>query len=416
MEEEERGITFAEIGQVIKRRWLPILLATLLLTALLAAAFLFVFNPHSADYVMTFTISYPGSETFKYPDGSPFYYRDVISAAALTEAKNSDGRFSKVNVDKMVEEDDILLEPLLEEQNGVMIETGKYTLSVSSSYFTNKATATAFLRAVGNVTVKKIHEKAASVNYLIDYEVFDTANYEDRLTLLAEQKNMLLEQYDEWIGYYREGYSVAGKTLRNHRAEVAVAFGTATQEELLSELKTCGYVSAAQIEARASKLREEKAANEAKLAALKQALGEISAPLARTALSSEEVRTSAEQMDLSETIAALIVRNVEIDGELEALTPERVSAFETRIQNEYNKLKEGAETIRAVSVALYDQETRVIFSTSRAEREGGTSLLLVGAGGLVLFFLASVAVACFADLPKVRRREEGPASTEADRE
>ena len=390
----ENELTFAEIWRAAKKKLWLILLISIVFAIGAVIAFRFVVNPVSTDYRIDFTLSYPNSESQKYPDGTPFYYQDIISLSYLEEAKASDARFSAINIQKMVEEDHIAIQAETREVEGARQYTGRYTLIAQHSYFANKAVATAFLRAVANVPVAHAKARAGNVNYLIDYALFDGAFFEDRIALLTAQRESLLGQYDEWIRLLRDSYPIAGKTLKGYRTEVVSIFSDAMRQELISELNMYGYVSIELLPARIAKLKAERAANDAKIQELERVLEGI---------------TSTNGTGLSEKLAEFLVRNVEIDNEIEALTEQNVATFEARIENEYEKLRAAATTLQAVATVLYEQESRAYFDTTNASSEGGTSYALVAGGTFVLTAFVVGAIVCSIEFPKMRKTE---ASTE----
>lgn len=402
MEEQESGVMLGEMIKAIGRRIWPVLTATVLVTAAAVLLFYFLLNPLAVDYSMRFAINYPRSDSGKFPDGTPFYYQDIVSLGWLSDACSADSRFSGIDVTKMVAKDDISIVAETQETEGIVQLTGKYTVTVSGKYFKNSSDATAFLRAAAGMSVVRAREKSAAVNYLIDEETFSNAAFGDRLTLLKEQRATLLSQYDEWISLFRDNYLVAGKTLKNHRAAVVVLFGELMQKTLEEELDRCGYVSLDYLEGTIASLKAERSSNERKIAALREASGQT--PLLRSAAGAEEVAGTV--MDLSEMIASLVARNVEIDDELAALTPENVAAFEARLNAEFDKLEAAATTVQAVSKALYEQESRVSFDTSNAERTGGTSVFLVGFAAFVLSFLISGLTAYLIERHRSKRTKE----------
>ena len=410
----QSGVTVAEICRAVKKRLLWILLATVLFTAAVVLIFWQGINPAVKTYRMDFSVSYPASDTLKYPDGTPFRYLEMISVGTLKTVKAGDERFAAVDVEKMVEKDAVSVTAGTVEENGVLRYTGQYSVTVSGSYFANRTEAEAFLRAVANYPVSLAQAKAAEVSYLLEENVFNEASFEDRLLLLAAQKESLLAQYDEWIELYSERYTVSGNALRNLRARVAVTFGSETQESLTQELKTNGYVPEDEIVRRKEELGQEKKMNQKKIDALLAAMGELSGTLP-LALSANDTSSSAQTggsgssdsaMDLSETLAALIVRNVQIDAELEALTPERVADFENRLALEYAKLDLAARNTMTVSSALYTQESRVDFATTKSVAEGSANVIVVGVAALVLSFLLASFIVCVREIPKERKKNE----------
>ncbi len=390
--ENETALTFAQLMHLVARHIVLVLAATIVLTAAAVLLFYFLINPMTARYSMEFSLSYPASASLKYPDGTPFYYQDMISLSALETAKGTDARFSSLNVEEMLDEDMISLEKISEEGKEA------YRLTVSGSCIRDRALGTAFLRAVANLPVSTAKEMASRMDYHINEEVFENASFADRLALLSEQKESLVKQYDEWIALYRESYAVAGKTLKNYRAEVNVIFGAETRARLADELASKGYVSVEHIGERIAELSREKVDNEKKIAALREALSYLPMTAAET-IANEPARSA------SEMIAALIARNVEIDSEIAALTEEDVRAFEALIDREYSNLGTAANTIRSVATALYEQESRADFATARAEKEGGVNIYLVAVGGAILFFVLSCIVVCTASRRKKKVAE-----------
>lgn len=398
MEERETGITFGEIFRALRRRLFVVLAATLVLAAALVLLAQFVYNPAKENYSLSFELYFPGGEGVRYPDGTPFYYHELISLESLTEVRDANEEFSGIDVAKMSERDEISVSPPEGEEGG-------YTLSVRASYFRSRAQATKFLSALASRPASIAVQKASESSYSLDEDAFTGADFEGKLDLLARQREELLAQYDAWTGYLSGNYTVSGKTLANHRAEVLVLFGEALQRALYEELETNGYVPLELRESKLNALRAERAENEQKIAALKQALGDVSA-----GFPSQE--TATQPLDLSEELAALIIRNVQIDSQISALTEENIANFSSRIRSEYLKLQSAAASIRSVGVALYEKEARVTFETSRASVSGGIHPALAVIGGLILSLVLVSIVVCAVEIPKSRRRENAAAQGE----
>lgn len=373
----EAGLSLADFWSAIKKRiWL--VLGTAAACAIAAVLiFMFVLNPRMERYQMAFTLSYIGSENRKYPDGAPFYTQDFISLEHLARAKASDAGFAQIDLETILEKDDIEIE--------YRADQGRYVLSIKRSYFENSKQATEFLRAVAEVPAMIVKEKGSFDWQTIDEKVYESASFEDKLSLLSAQRDSLLGIYDGWIEALHENYMVGGKTLNVYRTETAVIFGDALREEMTLELKKYGYKSLEELPGRLVELQAEKNLNESKLENLTALLEHM--------LERQETATSAESV--SEMIAELIVRNLEIDSEIEWLNEENTSAFGVRIDAEYNKLAAAGETLSGIAKELYQHETRMFFYTSSAETEGGMSLILVGGGAFVVVLLIAGAIATY---------------------
>lgn len=406
-EREEEGVTFAEIAKAIKRRLLLTVAVTLALTAAFVLAVVFLLDPIISSYSIEFTLTYPASDTQKFPDGSPFYYQDIISRDNLMEVRNADGAFARLNVDKMIARDGISIEA--EKSAGEeAVYTGHYTLTVKASYFADRAQATSFLCEVARRPVNRAIQMARSIDYSLDETTFGNADFAGRIELLAQQRENILGQYEAWISLYRGSYVVSGKTLVNHRADVAVLFGEETESALLEELETNGYVPLDRIDERKQQLLAEYEENVKKIEELKSAMAGVPAVIGVKETSKAQETTSP--LDLSQTLASLIVRNVQIQSRLSALTPENVQAFEARLTDAYQKLQNAAQNVQSVGSALFEQEARVYYSTTLAETRGGLNIAFAIVGGLVLFFLLTAFAVCSVELPRMRREREKAAA------
>ena len=386
----EEGVTIGEVCRMTFKHIWAVLISSVLFAAALTLLFVFVVNPLDTQYSMSFYLTFPGSETLKYPDGSAFSYREFVSYDALARAKASDERFGSVDVDGMIREDDISVTAEFTAPDGIYLQTGNYTIVVEGKYFSSRETAQAFIRAVAQTAVDSVKQKAESISYTIDEDVFSVASFEDKLALLREAGENILSVYDEWIDDYRAGYSVGGKALSTYRAEAAVACSSSTLDALEEELETRGYVPLDELDARISDLQREQRLNEEKIQTLREMLASSSIP----------------DNAVQEMIAELMVRNVEIENEMDSLTEENITAFEARIDTLYERVQSAAETVKAVSVALYEQESAVHFSTNRAVVSGGVSPVIVAVGGFIVAFLIAVIVACSAEMKRSRRQAE----------
>ena len=394
----QEGVTVGELCRMIGRHLWAVILASIVFAAAFTLLFAFVINPLGREYSMQFYLTYPASDTLKYPDGSAFSYREFTSYEALAAAKASDERFGSIDIDKMVKEDDVSVTAEFVTTADGYTQTGNYTIAVQGKYFSSRETAQAFIRALAQTAVDNVKEKAASIGYSIDADVFAEASFEDRLSLLSEERDSILAAYDERIAEYRAGYSVGGKTLSAYRAEAAVACGESVIESLRNELTTRGYVSLDEMEGRIAELKREQVLNEEKIEALRETIGSMSA-------------TVGSDSAIAEMIAELVVRNVQIESEIASLTEANITAFDARVNAQYERLQACAETVQAVSVALYEQETAVHFATYRAVISSDTNLAVAAVAGLILGFIIVSIIVCSREYKRsVRAAREDAAS------
>ena len=404
-QKQAEGVSVNELwGMLVKHIWAA-LLAAVLFAAALILLFAFVVNPLGRSYSMEFYLTYPGSDLLKYPDGSSFSYRELISLEALASVKASDERFGSVDTVKMVQEDGISITAAYVDAEGEYKLTGSYTVVIAGKYFSSRDTAQAFIRGIAERAVSDILEKAASIDFSIDDEVFAEASFDDKIVLLEEQRGSILASYDEWMEEYRASYSVGGKTLSAYRAEAAVSCASSTLRSLREELQSCGYVSLEEMNVRLEELEREYSLNEDKIAALRETLDSLP--------EGSGSGTSADG-SVAQMIAELVVRNVQIKNEMSALNENDITAFEGKMQKMYSSMQTAAENLRSVTVALYEQEATVHFMTYRAVVSGDTSLALVAVAGLVLGFLIAAIVVCRIEYGKEKRAAAQNADTPSE--
>ena len=124
-QKQAEGVSVNELwGMLVKHIW-AVLLAAVLFAAALILLFAFVVNPLGRSYSMEFYLTYPGSDLLKYPDGSSFSYRELISLEALASVKASDERFGSVDTVKMVQEDGISITAAYLDAEGEYKLTGR---------------------------------------------------------------------------------------------------------------------------------------------------------------------------------------------------------------------------------------------------------------------------------------------------
>lgn len=434
MEEErgENGITLGELCRIICKKIWIVLGAAVLVTLVAALLFAFLINPMRSTYEMGFRIVYPGSKDLKYPDGSPFYYQDMITEEYLTAAKASDERFASVNIERMLEKGDIEISLVTKNNNSsASANTVQYLLSVKGSYFASKEVATDFIKALASLPEERVNEIASSADFKLDESVFERASFSLKLDLLADQKANISEQYKTWIELLDSSYRVklgeTSKTLISFASEARSAFDE--EDRLRLKLEQYDFHSEDVASERAA-LADEYEANLRTIAQLKESKSvttyAIAAPLATTSDESGiEVWFPEPELTTDQKLQKLITRNENIITLLGAYDPvsgfskdggtlaTELPAFVKELNRQFVELKQTAETASLVSNALYGQESYTRFDSRYAEEEGGTSLIVVALGGFVIGFAIACVVVCFIDYPKYKRAKNQPKPEEA---
>ena len=400
--ETEGGISLADIWRAIKRRIWIVLSIVVGITLIVSLVFGLAINPRATEYYLRFHILFP-TNSARYPDGSPFYDRDIVSVSFLEEAKNSNEEFAGLDIARMIKDGAITL-------GAEHLEGGDtvYTLTVKAHNFNNAESAEKFLRAAAQVPVTRIIENARTLNYKLDAEVFECASFEEKIGLLSELKTTLFDACDGWIDLYGATYPVNGRTLGNYRSALYVVFGESTKKSLESESELNGYngldlSSHAElkdaVKARRDVLAEEYALN----LKIIEELEKQATPQARIAASGQKDASSGQtdNMDVEEMKAYYKKRNAQIDYQISVtdadkqgvLTVENVEKYITRLSEQFGELQTAAEMVAQVSSSIYEKNADVGFLMRMAEKEGGVSLAIVIIGSFVVSFLLAAIVA-----------------------
>lgn len=383
-EEKKEGITVGEVFRIIKKHIWFVLGATLLLTAAAVLLIEFVINPMIATYSMDFHYVFPLQDSESYPDGTPFFFQEIVTPDALKDACKTKNDFAGIDVESMSRRNGIAIDAETITVQEVEEYTGRYTLMVDASYFDSEEQAVDFIRAVAEVPVRKMQEMAKGISYTVDRSTFENAPFEERLLLLSELKESLLTTYDQWISCYSENYNVritasdggaSARRLKDYRDAVVVLYGASVQQELKNELEFGGYYFG-DLEAYKAQLTKEYERNEKEKAAIED--------------------------HLSERWTELNTRNIQIDewinvsgteGREPTLTEENIAAYAARLSAEFQKLNQQAEVLARVTAAIYQNGSSARFYSQKVTSSGDIGLALGGICSLVLSFLVACCIA-----------------------
>lgn len=406
-ENREDGITFGEIVRLVKKRIWIVLGAAVLVTLIAVLFSAFVLNERSTYYSKTFALASPAASTGQYADGTPYYYRDIVSERALTAAKASDERFADVDVEAMLAGDGISVYVSPDAEANTLY-LGEYTIRLKKQYFADADEAQAFISAVVDQAVQSIKANAYDLDYSVNESTYRAASLEERLSMLKLLRSTLIEGYDAWIEQYSSAYSVqvgdVGRTLGNYRADVSVILGTSLQNSLSQECENNGYgrivlgmdVTEATVEAavktRRASLKEEYTLN----------LGIIQSFTGQTDGGAEGGTTLADYIVRNATIASQIgnyATSETDDGKSGTLTSVNVTNFARTLNEQYQALSAAALTLKNVTTAIYAENTWATYTSRSLTVEGDVNLVLTGFAAFIVSFLLASVIVCMVDYP-----------------
>ena len=419
-EEREEGITFGEIVRLVRRRLWAVLAAAALVTACAVLLTVLVLNPRSVRYGFTFALSSPAAPAQQYADGAPFYYRDVVSEAALAAVLAGDERFAGTDPAQMIENDDVTI---ASDGGADTMYLGTYTVRVKAGAFPDASAAAAFLRGVAENAARMIRESAENLDYSVQSSAYYAAPLEDRISVLAQLRETLLENYNAWIARYSGAYSVSvngtRKTLGNYRAEASAPFSAGLQENLSKTCREGGY---GQI-VLASDASDETVAKAVSLqrAALKEEYERNRKVIEgfqgiQRAEGGSSAGSGVEQYIVRNGVISSQIGNFTASGEDDGsgtLTAGSVKAFSDTLDAQYRALASAAETLKQVTAVIYAENTWASYPARSIVSEGGINPVLAGAAAFVLSFVAAAIVVCTVDYPAHRAKKEQPAQPPA---
>ena len=233
-EREEGGISIGEIFRVIfSRKWL-----VLIITAVIAVAgtlgIYFGMNNSKREYVASFVLNLPGDDktqiVYTYPDGTQFYYSDLVSAEILKEVKASDSAFDDIQVEAMANEGNISIVRTENQQKTEVV----YTINVKANYFKNKEVARRFITKLANVPGSHLAEMNISYDLYID-RAKSAIDYETEINNLLNQVNYIVKQYNTLISSVGDVAVENGKTLSYYKQGLTAYVD---EQKVLSNLLT----------------------------------------------------------------------------------------------------------------------------------------------------------------------------------
>ena len=440
---DEGGVSIREIFGVIGKKIWFVLLGTILVTLAAVLIFMFALNPAKQSKSMSFKIKYPFSSELKYPDGSLFDYREIISEEVIAAAKENEDykeEFASLDVKKIVREEGVTIsaKQTSEELDAPYV----YTVTLNGSYF-NGVKTEHFIKALTDAfKTEVIAVKAGSLDYTLDKTVFKGASYKDQLAFLSEQKTTILNQYSNWISEYNEGYGVQGKSLSAYRTEVKTKLADKDKNVIEENLTMKGYeyfnasVNETEIKERIKQLQIELEFDKAILKELANYNDDttITDSNGDTTIivgdNSELLYYIKRAQTIEQQISYLIGKTNLKGTDIDKITEEELSKadfssmvdeikkFATEgnnsLESQFEGLKDSAETLTKVIREIYENNIRVTFEANSASSSGGTSVLIVGVVVFVVAFVVFAAIAYFVGRKggKEKKTTNAPASEE----
>lgn len=422
--EEDNGVSLGEIFKVIFKKVWWVVAVTAAVMIIFVCLIQFWFNPSKQMYSASFDIRLPSGNV--YPDGTELRLEDSVllenlqlikDESLLSESKRT-GNFADIDIQKMVEEDDVVLTHMIEQKED---ETYEYhnTVRIVKKYFKNKKQAAAFVKAVAEFSVDNAKNIVNNMNYselLAKYQRYNT--YEEKINALIAQKNYIESMYekisDKYSGEYVPSGLNSGKSIDDYIRDLTDVFDTREQEAVRNTVSANYYVwdtatyldnAQAKIKALEVEIEENKNRIDAQIAErdkLKENFGSIQETTEFDKIIADLAdRSAVMQNEIDKTNETLRRIDVYIDGDGKAAK----EAFDKRLDKICAQLEEATQVLKTVNIATYEEKAQAIYVNNKVEIKGGLNIILAAAIGVVAGFVIVSAVILIIDLPKYKREK-----------
>jgi len=420
MEEEEKGISIGEIFKVIFKRVWWVVGVTAAVMIIFVCLIQFWYNPSRQTYSASFDIRLPSGNS--YPDGTELKLEDSVLLESLQLIKDDEllpedkrtGQFESVDIEKMVSEDGVQFLQTVERQED---ETYAYhnTVRIGKKYFKNEKQGVAFVRAVVEFPVANSLYIVNGMNYSERLALYDAyLTYDEKINALTEQKNYILQKYEDIRTQYSGEYAPKGldseKMIDDYIREMTDIFD-ARQQEAIKDTISANYL--------VFDTETYKNTAQAKMDSLKISIDENEKRIVAQRAERDRLLQNNNIMEATEydkIIADLTDKNAVMLNEWNKTketfdkidSPEYVSAksaLDARLNEIRAKLETATATMRTVNIATYAEKAQAIYVNNKIEVNGGLSVILAALIGLVGGFVLVSIVILIIDLPKYKRKK-----------
>ncbi len=405
---EEGGISLKDIFRTIfSQKWIA--LAILIVVTLAGTVGIyFGVNNSKREYVASFVLNLPGDDGSKnyytYPDGTTFYYSDLISKETLEKVKKSDDdAFNAVDIEKMADEGDISIDRTLNSDKS----EATYILHVKANYFKNKEVAKLFIEKLANFPGSYLAEMNIAYDNKIS-NVDSLKSYENMISAFEEQCDDLMKQYQQFITQYKPDFRIRdGKTLQYYLNEI---------DTYVNKNKTLTVLKTRVQNEGLLKSEELKEDYKAELEQVKRDYARENSILeAMVAGSSEIQQNSIAIRDQAAKVADLTQRQKDLEKYISEDAKLADEDFKNTINNAYETVKGFTADFKYAAETVYSVALTVSFTTSNVITTAGeTGIIKAFIISLVAGLILALLIGYVAGAVKQSKRQKSSAEVSAE--
>ena len=235
------GLSLLDIIKLIWKRKILVSIITLIVLIISLLLILFWYNPNNATYQSDFELTFSGSDQDIYPTGKKFNYRDIVSLDRLNKIKQSNSKYSKINIDKLYDENNIRISRLASSDTTKI--SNNYSIVIADSGINDEKVIKDFISDLLKDVTNEIIVDVNSISYTYNFsEVDNYSLYTDVLNFLIYQKDIIINAYENLILTYGESYSIDGTTLNAKLSTINNTIKNLSLDGLLSIAEQNRYV------------------------------------------------------------------------------------------------------------------------------------------------------------------------------
>ena len=373
--EKEEGVTLGRVFKVAFHRWKLLLIITLVVGVAGTLAIVFGLNKYRGNYSIAFGYSTPDLAEEKYADGSTFYYKQLITYENLNSVKESDEKYSGIDIESLTSNGDISISKESTSNNNTA--TNIYTIKIGYKYCSNYQLAKDFLMDVANTPLKKDRTIVESSGFNSSLKMYDTANtFEQQVSYLANQATDLKNSYELIL----KGNNIS-RDIQSEIQTYVAQLNILVPEDFIKELNTIidknGFVKDYDVQeiknlaSQKDALNEEKALNTNKINALNDEITVLQAQGASISVLSEEiVSLTLRNADIDYTIAG-IDKRLANKGK-DPSTIEGYSDFVENLAFYRSELEKSVTSYKSILNIFYIENASVAYDDSNIIKLNGT--------------------------------------------
>lgn len=235
------GLSLLDIIKLIWKRKILVSIITLIVLIISLLLILFWYNPNNATYQSDFELTFSGSDQDIYPTGKKFNYRDIVSLDRLNKIKQSNSKYSKINIDKLYDENNIRISRLASSDTTKI--SNNYSIVIADSGINDEKVIKDFISDLLKDVTNEIIVDVNSISYTYNFSGVDNYSlYTDVLNFLIYQKDIIINAYENLILTYGESYSIDGTTLNAKLSTINNTIKNLSLNGLLSMAEQNRYV------------------------------------------------------------------------------------------------------------------------------------------------------------------------------